>query len=57
MDQRTAATDTFVHTQDLPETDVLSAPDYAAHQGGFAGAGSASNQFHAAKKRRIFTVA
>jgi cobaltochelatase CobN len=38
LEQRTAATDTFVHTQDLPETDLLSAPDYAAHEGGFAAA-------------------
>lgn len=38
LEQRTAATDAFVHPQDLPETDLLSAPDYAAHQGGFAAA-------------------
>ena len=38
LEQRTAATDAFVHTQDLPETDLLSAPDYAAHEAGFAAA-------------------
>jgi cobaltochelatase CobN len=38
LEQRTAATDAFVHPQDLPETDLLSAPDYAAHEGGFAAA-------------------
>jgi cobaltochelatase CobN len=38
LEQRTAATDAFVHTQDLPETDLLTAPDYAAHEGGFAAA-------------------
>lgn len=38
LEQRTAATDAFVHPQDLPETDLLSSPDYAAHQGGFAAA-------------------
>jgi cobaltochelatase CobN len=52
LEQRTAATDTFVHTQDLPETDLLSAPDYAAHQGGFAAAarklnGVAPTLYHA----------
>jgi cobaltochelatase CobN len=38
IEQRTAAIDAFVHPQDLPEADLLSAPDYAAHQGGFAAA-------------------
>ncbi len=38
LEQRTAAIDAFVHPQDLPETDLLSAPDYAAHEGGFAAA-------------------
>ena len=32
--------DTFVHLQDLAETDVLMAADYAAHEGGFAAAKS-----------------
>ncbi len=52
LEQRTAATDTFVHTQDLPETDLLTAPDYVAHEGGFAAAarklnGSAPVLYHA----------
>ncbi|WP_188062558.1 cobaltochelatase subunit CobN [Sphingobium sp. KCTC 72723] len=35
---RVAAADGFVHAQDLPETDLLLAADYAAHEGGFAAA-------------------
>ncbi|GHF43157.1 cobaltochelatase subunit CobN [Seohaeicola zhoushanensis] len=35
---RVAASDVFVHAQDLPETDLLLAADYAAHEGGFAAA-------------------
>jgi cobaltochelatase CobN len=38
LEARTAATDAFVHAQDLPETDLLTAPDYAAHEAGFAAA-------------------
>jgi cobaltochelatase CobN len=38
LEARTAATDAFVHIQDLPETDLLSSPDYAAHEAGFAAA-------------------
>jgi cobaltochelatase CobN len=38
LERRTVATDAFVHPQDLPETDLLSAPDYASHEGGFAAA-------------------
>ena len=30
--------DGFVHLQDLPETDLLMASDYAAHEAGFAAA-------------------
>src|SRR5439155_12450932 len=30
--------DTFVHVQDLPETDLLLASDYAAHEAGIAAA-------------------
>ena len=30
--------DSFVHIQDMPETDILLSLDYAAHQGGFAAA-------------------
>ncbi|MEM9709817.1 MAG: cobaltochelatase subunit CobN [Pseudomonadota bacterium] len=35
---RVAAADAFVHPQDLPETDLLLAADYAAHEAGFAAA-------------------
>ncbi|ETX28034.1 cobaltochelatase subunit CobN [Roseivivax isoporae] len=35
---RVATTDAFVHAQDLPETDLLLAEDYAAHEAGFAAA-------------------
>ncbi|MES3153093.1 cobaltochelatase subunit CobN [Sphingomonas faeni] len=37
---RVAAADAFVHIQDLPETDLLLAADYAAHEAGFAAAQS-----------------
>ncbi|MBT8409195.1 MAG: cobaltochelatase subunit CobN, partial [Alphaproteobacteria bacterium] len=36
--KRVAAADAFVHLQDLPETDLLLASDYAAHEAGFAAA-------------------
>jgi len=36
--QRVAGADAFVHLQDLPETDLLLAADYAAHEGSFAAA-------------------
>ncbi|SDW53953.1 cobaltochelatase subunit CobN [Roseicitreum antarcticum] len=35
---RVAAADSFVHLQDLPETDLLMAADYATHEAGFAAA-------------------
>ncbi|WP_417272534.1 cobaltochelatase subunit CobN [Celeribacter halophilus] len=35
---RLEGADTFVHLQDLPETDLLLASDYAAHEAGFAAA-------------------
>ena len=35
---RVAGADSFVHLQDLPETDLLLAADYAAHEAGFAAA-------------------
>lgn len=38
LGRRVAGADAFVHLQDLPETDLLLAADYAAHQGGFAAA-------------------
>ena len=38
LEARVLAADAFVHPQDLPETDVLMAADYAAHAAGFAAA-------------------
>ena len=38
LEQRVLASEAFVHAQDLPETDVLIAADYAAHEAGFAAA-------------------
>lgn len=38
LEQRLKTADAFAHVQDLAETDVLMAPDYAAHEGGFAAA-------------------
>ncbi len=38
IEARVLAADAFVHAQDLPETDVLLASDYAAHEAGFAAA-------------------
>lgn len=38
---RVAAADAFAHVQDLPETDLLLAEDYAAHEAGFAAAQAA----------------
>jgi cobaltochelatase CobN len=38
LEARVRGSDAFVHVQDLPETDLLLAMDYAAHQGGFAAA-------------------
>ena len=35
---RLAGVDVFVHAQDLPESDLLLAADYAAHEAGFAAA-------------------
>ena len=35
---RIAGSDSFVHLQDLPETDLLISADYAAHEAGFAAA-------------------
>lgn len=47
---RVAAADAFVHTQDLPETDLLLAEDYARHEAGFAAAqavaGGAARLYH-----------
>ncbi|MEM6306630.1 MAG: cobaltochelatase subunit CobN [Pseudomonadota bacterium] len=38
--QRVASADAFLHVQDLPETDVLLAEDYATHEAGFVAAQS-----------------
>ncbi|MGY4427316.1 cobaltochelatase CobN [Bradyrhizobium sp. JR6.1] len=38
IEARLASADSFVHTQDLPETDLLLAADYAAHEAGIAAA-------------------
>ncbi len=38
LEHRVRAADAFVHLQDLPETDILMASDYAAHEAGFAAA-------------------
>ncbi|TQS72900.1 cobaltochelatase subunit CobN [Rhodobacteraceae bacterium] len=38
LEARLATADSFVHLQDLPETDLLVASDYAAHEAGFAAA-------------------
>ena len=38
LEARLRAADTFVHAQDLPESDLLLAADYAAHEAGFAAA-------------------
>lgn len=38
LEARLRGSDSFVHAQDLPESDVLLAADYAAHQAGFAAA-------------------
>lgn len=38
LESRLQNADSFVHLQDLPETDLLMASDYAAHEAGFAAA-------------------
>lgn len=38
LERRVLGADAFVHPQDLPETDLLLAADYAAHEAGFAAA-------------------
>ncbi|MBR9821560.1 MAG: cobaltochelatase subunit CobN [Rhodobacteraceae bacterium] len=47
---RVARADAFLHLQDLPETDLLLAADYAAHEAGFAAAqkitGGAAALYH-----------
>jgi len=50
IEARLSAADAFVHTQDLPETDLLLAADYAAHEAGIAAAaarlGTAVELYH-----------
>ncbi|MGD9865172.1 MAG: cobaltochelatase subunit CobN, partial [Pseudodonghicola sp.] len=41
LEARVRTADGFVHLQDLPETDLLMAADYAAHEAGFAAAAAA----------------
>ncbi len=41
IETRVRASDAFVHAQDLPESDLLLAADYAAHEAGFAAANRA----------------
>ncbi|SIT75516.1 cobaltochelatase subunit CobN [Pontibaca methylaminivorans] len=38
LETRLRGADSFVHAQDMPETDLLLAEDYAAHEAGFAAA-------------------
>lgn len=38
LEARLLGADSFVHAQDLPESDILLASDYAAHEAGFAAA-------------------
>ncbi|MDB5659030.1 MAG: cobaltochelatase subunit CobN, partial [Cypionkella sp.] len=38
LEDRLRAADGYAHVQDLVETDILLAPDYASHEGGFAAA-------------------
>ena len=38
LKQRVKGADSFLHLQDLPETDLLLSADYAAHEAGFAAA-------------------
>ncbi|MEE2945881.1 MAG: cobaltochelatase subunit CobN [Pseudomonadota bacterium] len=40
IQDRVAAADSFVHLQDMPETDILLAVDYASHEAGFKAAQS-----------------
>jgi cobaltochelatase CobN len=41
LEARVRDADAFAHVQDLAETDILMAPDYAAHEGGVAAARAA----------------
>ena len=51
LNRRVIASDGFAHVQDLPETDLLLATDYASHEAGFAAAvaalgGQAPKSYH-----------
>jgi cobaltochelatase CobN len=48
IEARLRRADTYAHVQDLVETDVLMAADYAAHEGGFAAAAALIGNDHAA---------
>ena len=48
-----AGAEAFVHPQDLPETDLLLAADYAAHEAGFAAAQARGGR--AARRSTIWT--
>ncbi len=48
LEARVLAADGFAHVQDLAESDLLLASDYAAHEGGFAAAKSALGGLKAA---------
>ena len=52
LEERILSADTFVHVQDLPETDLLIASDYAAHEGGFA----AAVRYLGDKKKNMYHV-
>lgn len=50
ISERVAQADSFIHLQDLVETDLLAARDYAAHEAGFAAAntfvGGSASAYH-----------
>jgi cobaltochelatase CobN len=48
LQARVANADAFVHLQDLPETDLLLAADYATHEAGFAAAKAVTGGEHSA---------
>ena len=54
IEARLAAADAFVHVQDLPETDLLLAADYAAHEAGVAAA--AAQPRRADRRRSIISM-
>ena len=48
LEARLRGADGYAHVQDLVETDILLAPDYAAHEGGFAGGDGGNRRGRAA---------